>query len=86
MLGRGFARWEWTLLVAAAFLIVLGLYLMRVTGPTTLISLLALPQAVAAVRLVWQGRERAELAQALRATARLHGLLGILLAVGVALG
>ncbi|MBI2850445.1 MAG: 1,4-dihydroxy-2-naphthoate octaprenyltransferase [Chloroflexi bacterium] len=85
-LGRGFARWEWTLLVAAAFLIVLGLALLRIIGPTILISLLALPQAVAAVRLVWHGRERAELALALRATARLHGFLGILLAVGVSLG
>ncbi len=85
-LGRGFARWEWTLLVVAAFFVVVVLALLRITGPTILISLLALPQGVAAVRLMWQGRERAELAQALRATARLHGLLGILLAVGVALG
>ncbi len=85
-LGRSFANWEWTLLVAAAFLVVLGLALLRVTGPTILLALIALPQAVAAVRLVWHGRERAELALALRSTARLHGLLGILLALGVYLG
>jgi len=86
LFGRRFGRWEWTLLVVAAFLAVIALAVAGGQLPMALLSLLALPQAVSALRAVWHGQERSELALALRASARLHGLLGLLLAIGVALG
>ncbi|MBI4267125.1 MAG: 1,4-dihydroxy-2-naphthoate octaprenyltransferase [Chloroflexi bacterium] len=85
LLGRDFGQWEWTLLVLTAFVVVTGLAVLKITSPLALAALLALPQAVRARRRVWHGRERPELALALRASARLHGYLGILLAAGVAL-
>ncbi len=92
--GRRFGRWEWTLLVAAAFLTVIVLVGVGQAELPALLALLALPQALKAFRLVWRGGElsqppdklRAGFAFGLRATARLHLYLGFLLAVGVALG
>lgn len=86
LLGRTFGRWEWTLLLVVAFLTVILLVILGIASPLALAVLLALPQTARALRVVWYGRERPELALALRASARLHGQLGILLAVGVTLG
>jgi len=85
LFGRLFGRWEWTLLVMAAFLTVIALAVAGGMGPLALLSLLALPQAVRALRVVWHGQERSELALALRASSMLHGQLGLLLSIGVGL-
>ncbi|MBI4311203.1 MAG: 1,4-dihydroxy-2-naphthoate octaprenyltransferase [Chloroflexi bacterium] len=86
LLGRRFGRWEWTALAAAAFLLVLALARVAGLGALALLPLLALPPAGVALRAVWRGRGRAELASSLRASAQLHWWLGLLLAAGVALG
>ncbi len=86
LFGRLFGRWEWTMLVAGAFLVIAALAALGEIGPLAALSLLALPQAIRASRTVWRGRERPELAKALPATSRLHLHLGVLLAIGVALG
>lgn len=86
LLGRRFGRWEWTFLVAAAYL---GVIIMAVTGllhPLALVALLTLPWAVATGRAVWREGGRVELALALRMSARLHGYFGLLLAAGVVIG
>ncbi len=85
LFGRLFGRCEWTLLVMASLLIVIILAVTVGKSPLYLLSLLALLPAVRASRAVWHGRERSELALALRASAGLHGQLGLLLSVGVVL-
>jgi 1,4-dihydroxy-2-naphthoate octaprenyltransferase len=84
LFGRLFGRWEWTILVIAAFLIMVTLAA-TVSTPLILLSLLALIQVTRASKTIWRARERTELALALRATSRLHGELGFLLSVGVVL-
>ncbi len=86
LFGRKAGRWEWTMLVAAAFVIVAVLALTRTPTLLALVVLLSLPEAWKAYRLVWRGQDRASLAPALRETARLHGYLGVLLSLGVAMG
>ncbi len=81
--GRNFGRWEWAILVIAAFLAVIVMAAVKILPLTSLLSLLALPQAIAAFRLVRDGKERPQLAPALPATARFHGLFGALLALGI---
>ena len=84
LFGRLFGRREWTILVIAAFLIMVTLAA-TVSTPLILLSLLALIQVTRASKTIWRARERTELALALRATSRLHGELGFLLSVGVVL-
>lgn len=86
VLGRGFGRWEWALLVAAAFLAVVASAAAGALALTALLSLLALPRARNALKAVWRAKDRPAAAQALRASGGLHGWFGLLLAVGVALG
>jgi 1,4-dihydroxy-2-naphthoate octaprenyltransferase len=86
VLGRRVAWWEYLLLVAAAFLTVIVLVIARQISPLALISLLAVPQAVVALRILRKGRNRPELARGVPASANLHWYFGALLAVGVALG
>jgi 1,4-dihydroxy-2-naphthoate octaprenyltransferase len=84
--GRRFAWWEYLLLVTAAFVTVIVLVIARQISPVALISLLAVPQAVLALRILLRGRNRPELAKGVPATANLHWYFGVLLSVGVALG
>jgi 1,4-dihydroxy-2-naphthoate octaprenyltransferase len=84
--GRRVAWWEYLLLVTAAFLTVIGLVIAKQISQMALISLLAVPQAVLALRILWRGHNRPELARGVPATANLHWYFGALLAVGVALG
>ncbi|MDO8579054.1 MAG: 1,4-dihydroxy-2-naphthoate octaprenyltransferase [Dehalococcoidales bacterium] len=81
--GRNFGRWEWAILVIAAFLAVIVMAAVKILPLTSLLSLAALPLAIVAFRLVRSGRERPQLAPALPATARFHGLFGALLALGI---
>ncbi len=85
LLGRGFGRLEWALLIAAAFVVVLVLAVSSL-GLTVLLTLLALPQGWKTLRVILNGKDRAGLAPSLPSTSRLHLHLGLLLAVGVALG
>ena len=84
--GPNFGRWEWATLVIAAYLAVTVMTVFKVLPVMSLLSLLALPQACAAFKLVRNGRERPQLAPALPATARFHGIFGVLLALGIVLG
>jgi 1,4-dihydroxy-2-naphthoate octaprenyltransferase len=84
--GRRVAWWEYLLLVAAAFLTMIVLVIAKQISPVALISLLAVPQSVLALRILRKGRNRPELARGVPATANLHWYFGALLAVGVALG
>ena len=84
--GRRFAQWEYLLLPASAFTIVIALVIAERANPFTLISLLAIPQAIRALRFIWRGRDRQERALGLRATSNFHWHFGVLLAFGVALG
>jgi 1,4-dihydroxy-2-naphthoate octaprenyltransferase len=86
LFGRRFGRWELTALVAVAFAVIALLVAAGRLGLPSLVAFLALPQAIATLRTSWQGRERPELAAALKAAGKLHGWLGLLLAAGVALG
>ena len=86
LFGRLFVKWELTALVAAAFGIIITLAITGKWHLWVLLSGLAIPQAVKTLKVVWHGHDRPGLALALRSTARLHGLLGLLLACGVALG
>jgi len=72
--------------VAAAFLTMIVLVIAKQISPVALISMLAVPQSVLALRILRKGRNRPELARGVPATANLHWYFGALLAVGVALG
>lgn len=84
--GRGFGQWEWTILLIVAFTVPVGLATAGKFGPLVLLPFIALPQAIKALRIVWQGRERKDFMLALQLSSKLHGYLGLLLAVGVGLG
>jgi len=84
--GLRVALWEYLLLVAAAFVIVIVLVAAGKIYPLSLISLLAVPQAVRAFRYLWGGRSRQEWLLGLRATSGLHMYFGLLLAIGIGVG
>ncbi|MBI2866452.1 MAG: 1,4-dihydroxy-2-naphthoate octaprenyltransferase [Chloroflexi bacterium] len=86
LLGRPFGRWSWAALVMAGFFIVVWLATAGAMGLTTLLALLALPQAIRALRTVWSGDDRPRLLMALRQSAKLHLWFGTLLALGVGMG
>jgi 1,4-dihydroxy-2-naphthoate octaprenyltransferase len=80
------AWWEYCFLVSAAFLTVIILVSAGRLAFTSLIVLLALPQAIIALRILRKGRSRQELAGGVPATSRLHLYFGLLLTIGVLLG
>jgi 1,4-dihydroxy-2-naphthoate octaprenyltransferase len=80
--GPTFARWQYTALVSAAYLICLGLA--PSAGWGWLLPLASLPLAVKAVRALWT-TDGAALNPWLGATARLELVYGLLLSVGVLL-
>jgi 1,4-dihydroxy-2-naphthoate octaprenyltransferase len=84
--GLRVALWEYILLIAAAFVIVIALVTAGKIHPLSLISLLAIIQVVIAVRYIWNGRSRQEIASGLRATSALHWYFGLLLAIGIGVG
>lgn len=86
LFGFRIALWEYLLLVAAAFIIVIVLVSVGKIHPLSLISLLAIPQAMRAFRYLQSGKSRQELAQGLRATSALHMYFGLLLAIGIGVG
>jgi 1,4-dihydroxy-2-naphthoate octaprenyltransferase len=84
--GFRIALLEYILLIAAAFVIVIVLVAVGKIHPLSLISLLAIIQAVIAIRYIWRGQSRQEMASGLRATSALHWYFGLLLAIGLGVG
>ncbi len=84
MMGRQPARWLFVATVAIAYLTAAALAPIEGFGAWTLLSWLSLPFAVSPVRAVMTSTDGPTLNAALRATARLHLVLGVLLAVGLA--
>lgn len=85
LFGERFGRREWLVLSAAAYAIVIVLAV-TTYGPWLLLPLAALPGSFLTLRLVRRDGDRAQRALALRASARLNGYFGLLLAAGLALG
>jgi len=86
VIGRPATRVMYDVLVLGAFAVIGALAATRVTPASTLIAFAALPLAVPAVRTVSTRTDGRALIGALKATARIHLAVGVLLAVGVALG
>ncbi len=83
-LGRRLARAHFVATLSAAYLAAATLWLVGDFSAWTLLPWLSLPLAVAPAMAVVSSVEGASLNAALRATARLHLVFGVLLAVGVA--
>lgn len=81
-LGRARTRAFFTALVAGAFAF-LPVVALAAGSPWPLVGLVAAPAAAAPVRLVGSREDAPGLVAALRATTRLHLLLGVALAVGL---
>ena len=85
MIGERATQWEWLALVAAAFLVPVGLALAGWSW-AVLATLLALPVAAQVWRTVGGFTERRQLNLALKGTARLSLLVAVLFALGLAAG
>ena len=84
-LGRRLARTEFVVVVAGAYLAAAALWLVGGYSGWVLLSWLSVPAAVAPMGVVLAATDGPALNRALRSTARLHMLFGVLLAVGVTL-
>jgi 1,4-dihydroxy-2-naphthoate polyprenyltransferase len=84
-LGRRLARTEFVLVVAAAYVAAASLWLLGDFSGWVLLSWLSVPAAVVPVGAVMAATDGPTLNKALKSTARLHLLFGILLAIGVSL-
>ncbi|MBD3334245.1 MAG: 1,4-dihydroxy-2-naphthoate octaprenyltransferase [Candidatus Eisenbacteria bacterium] len=84
--GRPAGWWLWTLLVAAAYLVILAWALVHEYLWTPVLVAPSLPLAVRAGHSLWRSEDRETLAQGLRRTALLHLAFGILLSIGLVLG
>lgn len=83
-LGRTRTRAVFTILVFGAFAAILALAVAGATPRWTLLALLALPLAIGPVRVITSAETGPDLIGALRATARLHFVVGALLGLGAA--
>ena len=84
-LGRRLARAQYVVTVVAAYLVAAGLWIVGDFPPFVLLVWLTLPLAIAPVRAVMRSEDGPTLNGALRATARLHLVFAVLLALGVTL-
>ena len=84
LIGREASRWLFLATLALAYLWSAGLWLSGEFSAWTLLAWLSLPLAVPPARAVLASSHGPRLNAALRATARLHLVLGVLLAVGLA--
>ena len=84
-LGRRLARAQYVVTVIAAYLVAGGLWLVGDFPPFVLLVWLTLPLAIRPVRAVLHSEDGPTLNGALRATARLHLVFALLLALGVTL-
>ncbi len=84
-LGRKLARTEFVVVVAGAYLAAAGLWILGDFSGWVLLSWLSVPVAIVPGGAVLARTDGPSLNEALRSTARLHFVFGILLALGVAL-
>ena len=84
IIGRQPARWLFVATVAAAYLTAAALAPIDGFGAWTLLAWVSIPLAISPVRAVMTSTDGPTLNAALRATARLHLVLGVLLALGLA--
>ncbi|MCS6842219.1 MAG: UbiA family prenyltransferase, partial [Roseiflexus sp.] len=84
IVGARATRAEYALLVGGAFLAPPLLWLSGLTGPWVMLAWLATPLAIAPMRTMLTSEGRA-LNLALKGTARLHLVFGLLLALGMVL-
>jgi len=82
-LGRRLARYQFVLIMAAAYVSAAALFLLGSFSGWTLLSWLSIPAAISPVVAVLTRVEGPPLNAALRATARLHFIFAILLAIGL---
>lgn len=82
-LGRKLARTEFVVVVAGAYLAAAALWIMGDFSGWVLLSWLSVPVAVVPAGAVLARTDGPALNEALRSTARLHFVFGILLALGV---
>jgi 1,4-dihydroxy-2-naphthoate octaprenyltransferase len=80
--GREVARLEYKVLTALTYLSQAALVLIGWMPPTTLLTLLTLPEALALIRIVDTETDPARLHMAQGRTARLHGRIGLALVLG----
>jgi 1,4-dihydroxy-2-naphthoate octaprenyltransferase len=85
LLGRGGGRGLYTALLAGAFLALALEGALGAVPRLCLLGLIAAPAAVPVTIAMWREAEGPPLIRALRATARLHALFGVLIALGAAL-
>ena len=85
-LGRRRTRALYGILVFGAFVLIAVFGALDLAPRPTLIALVALPLTVAPVRAVVTETEGPRLIGALKANARLHAIVGLLLGIGAALG
>ncbi|HEY4668751.1 MAG TPA: 1,4-dihydroxy-2-naphthoate polyprenyltransferase [Tepidiformaceae bacterium] len=84
IMGRKATRAWFALLVTAAILVPIGAWLFGPASPWVLVVLLAVPFARGPVQAVLGGTEGRALNVALKSTARLHLVVGLLVALGMA--
>ncbi len=84
-LGRDRTRAMFAGLVWGAFVAILTFALVGWTPRWTLIAMIAMPPAVPIVRTIYRDTQGPPLIRALKGIARLHLLVGVLLAIGAAL-
>lgn len=82
-LGRRLARGQYLLTVAGAYVAVAALWLAGDFSPAVMLAWLSLPATIAPARAVLTQTAGPPLNAALRATARLHFVFAVLLALGV---
>lgn len=84
-LGRGRSRVLYGVTIAGAFVAIVAFAATGLTPRGTLLALLALPLTIAPVRIVATTESGPALIGALKGNARLHAVVGVLLAIGLAL-
>ncbi len=82
-LGRRLARYQYVLFMAGAYLSAAALFIVGSFSGWTLLAWLSIPAAVSPIVAVLTRVEGPPLNAALRATARLHFIFAILLAIGL---
>jgi 1,4-dihydroxy-2-naphthoate octaprenyltransferase len=82
-LGRRLARYQYVLFMAGAYVSAAALFLVGSFSGWTLLSWLSIPAAISPIVAVLTRVEGPPLNAALRATARLHFIFAMLLAIGL---
>jgi 1,4-dihydroxy-2-naphthoate polyprenyltransferase len=84
--GRGFARAEYAAMLLLATGAVVAIPVVRLASPLVLVALLAAPLAIPLLRTVFADGDPRRLNPVLKGTGRLELAVGVLLALGLAVG